>query len=185
MQLREYGTVLVRRWWLFVLIAVVAAGSAFFYSKLQRPIYKSTVFITVEGSRADYGLTLAGGGGLRLFARRMQSEEFAKEVNRRLNLDLSTEMLKGMTRVSAIALPRARTLRPEVVAAPAILVLGFALRLAGRKLLTKASGLEVVMDTTGVDLVQLAGHRGRLAGDVAVDPVTAEVVRGAMETVCW
>src|SRR5881227_142178 len=31
-----------------------------------------------------------------------------------------------------------------------------------------------------VDLVQLAGHRPRLA-----DPVTAEVVRGAMETVCW
>src|SRR5919206_1673901 len=41
------------------------------------------------------------------------------------------------------------------------------------------------MDTTGVDLVELAGHRGRLAGDVSVDPVTAEVVRGAMETVCW
>src|SRR5713226_5472199 len=36
-----------------------------------------------------------------------------------------------------------------------------------------------------VDLVQLAGHRGRLAMDVTVDPVTAEVVRGAMETVCW
>ena len=41
------------------------------------------------------------------------------------------------------------------------------------------------MDTSGVDLVELAGHRGRLAGDVTVDPVTAEVVRGAMETVCW
>jgi N-methylhydantoinase B len=40
-------------------------------------------------------------------------------------------------------------------------------------------------DGTGVDLVELAGHRGRLAGDVTVDPVTAEVVRGAMETVCW
>src|SRR5438876_12253811 len=36
-----------------------------------------------------------------------------------------------------------------------------------------------------VDLVELAGHRGRLALDVTVDPVTAEVVRGAMETVCW
>jgi N-methylhydantoinase B len=36
-----------------------------------------------------------------------------------------------------------------------------------------------------VDLVQLAGHRGRLAADVTVDPVTAEVIRGAMETVCW
>src|SRR5436309_4793140 len=42
-----------------------------------------------------------------------------------------------------------------------------------------------MVETTGVDLVELAGHRGRLAGDVAVDPVTAEVVRGAMETVCW
>src|SRR4030081_1705623 len=41
------------------------------------------------------------------------------------------------------------------------------------------------VDGSGVDLVELAGHRGRLAGDVTVDPVTAEVVRGAMETVCW
>jgi N-methylhydantoinase B len=37
-----------------------------------------------------------------------------------------------------------------------------------------------------VDLVQLAGQRGQLGGSArAVDPVTAEVVRGAMETVCW
>src|SRR3954471_21283801 len=36
-----------------------------------------------------------------------------------------------------------------------------------------------------VDLVQLAGRRDRLAGEATVDPVTAEVVRGAMETVCW
>jgi N-methylhydantoinase B len=36
-----------------------------------------------------------------------------------------------------------------------------------------------------VDLVQLAGHRGRLVDEITVDPVTAEVVRGAMETVCW
>src|SRR5436853_3011416 len=36
-----------------------------------------------------------------------------------------------------------------------------------------------------VDLVQLAGQRARLATDVTVDLVTAEVIRGAMETVCW
>src|SRR5205807_6611967 len=36
-----------------------------------------------------------------------------------------------------------------------------------------------------VDLVQLAGHRGRLAEGATVDPVTAEVVRDAMKTVCW
>src|ERR1700682_1880584 len=36
-----------------------------------------------------------------------------------------------------------------------------------------------------VDLVHLAGHRGRLAAGVTVDPVTAEVIRGSLETVCW
>src|SRR3979490_695647 len=34
-----------------------------------------------------------------------------------------------------------------------------------------------------VDLVQLAGHRGRLHERPTVDQVTAEVIRGAMETI--
>jgi N-methylhydantoinase B len=36
-----------------------------------------------------------------------------------------------------------------------------------------------------VDLVQLAGRRDRLAANPTVDPVTAEVVRSCMETVCF
>jgi N-methylhydantoinase B len=36
-----------------------------------------------------------------------------------------------------------------------------------------------------VDLVQLAGSRGRLAENPSVDPVTAEVIRDYMETVCF
>src|SRR5438874_5699773 len=38
---------------------------------------------------------------------------------------------------------------------------------------------------TNVDLVQLAGRRDRLAINPTVDPVTAEVVRSCMETVCF
>ncbi len=38
---------------------------------------------------------------------------------------------------------------------------------------------------TNVDLVRLAGSRARLSDSRAVDPVTAEVVRGGMETVCF
>src|SRR5262244_79262 len=38
---------------------------------------------------------------------------------------------------------------------------------------------------TNVDLVRLAGSRSRLATDPTVDPVTAEVVRDSMETVCF
>jgi N-methylhydantoinase B len=36
-----------------------------------------------------------------------------------------------------------------------------------------------------VDLVQLAGRRDRLASHATVDPITAEVVRNFMETVCF
>jgi N-methylhydantoinase B len=36
-----------------------------------------------------------------------------------------------------------------------------------------------------VDLVRLAGARGRLSEAPTVDPVTAEVVRGALETICF
>ncbi|HEY7438956.1 MAG TPA: hydantoinase B/oxoprolinase family protein [Acidimicrobiia bacterium] len=36
-----------------------------------------------------------------------------------------------------------------------------------------------------VDLVHLAGSRGRLSDEPTVDQVTAEVIRGAMETVCF
>ena len=38
---------------------------------------------------------------------------------------------------------------------------------------------------TNVDLVRLAGSRARLSEVRAVDPVTAEVIRGGMETVCF
>ena len=37
---------------------------------------------------------------------------------------------------------------------------------------------------TNVDLVRLAGSRGRIS-EPTVDPVTAEVIRGGMETVCF
>jgi N-methylhydantoinase B len=36
-----------------------------------------------------------------------------------------------------------------------------------------------------VDLVELAGHRDRLVDTPCLDPVTAEVIRGAMETICF
>src|SRR3954464_15317118 len=38
---------------------------------------------------------------------------------------------------------------------------------------------------TNVDLVRLAGSRGRLSEAPTVDPVTAEVIRGGMETICF
>src|SRR5271170_2790215 len=36
-----------------------------------------------------------------------------------------------------------------------------------------------------VDLKALAGPRSRLTDDASIDPITAEVIRGAMETICF
>src|SRR6185369_13946930 len=38
---------------------------------------------------------------------------------------------------------------------------------------------------TNVDLVALAASRGRISAAPSVDQVTAEVIRGAMETICF
>src|SRR5687768_14991865 len=38
---------------------------------------------------------------------------------------------------------------------------------------------------TNVDLVRLAGSRSRISESPSVDPVTAEVIRGGMETICF
>src|SRR3954451_2215746 len=38
---------------------------------------------------------------------------------------------------------------------------------------------------TNVDMARFAGSRGRLSGAPSVDTVTAEVIRGGMETVCF
>src|SRR3954464_7484467 len=38
---------------------------------------------------------------------------------------------------------------------------------------------------TNVDLVRLAGSRGRLSERGTIDPVTAEVIRSGMETICF
>src|SRR6201990_1804008 len=38
---------------------------------------------------------------------------------------------------------------------------------------------------TNVDLVRLAGSRERISRDEGVDPVTAKVIRGGMETFCF
>ena len=56
MELSDYFRILRQRGWIIVVVAVVAAVSAFGFSKLQRPIYKSSMQVTVLPARNDYGL---------------------------------------------------------------------------------------------------------------------------------
>ena len=61
MQLQDYARVLFKRWWIIILLAAYRPPvSAYAFSKLQTPIYKSTVTLSAVPSRpSDYGQSLA------------------------------------------------------------------------------------------------------------------------------
>jgi capsular polysaccharide biosynthesis protein len=92
MQLRDYARVLVKRGWIILLLAVLACGSAYVFSKLQTPIFRSTVTLSTMPSRpSDYGQTLAIKNLLRLYVQQMQSPQITQQVIDKLQLDISPQ----------------------------------------------------------------------------------------------
>ena len=79
MSLTEYFRIL-RRWgWLLVLATVLTAGAAYVFSKVQTPIYRSTVVINFQG-RPDLGLTQAAKALLRSYVAVIDTGTFAQKV---------------------------------------------------------------------------------------------------------
>src|SRR5512139_2328543 len=94
MELRDYLKILRRRWWVVFLLAGIAAGSAYLFSKLQEPVYRSTITLSIEPSRAsDYGQTLAIKNVLRNYAIQLTARDMAQRVIDTLQLDVKREEL--------------------------------------------------------------------------------------------
>jgi capsular polysaccharide biosynthesis protein len=90
MQLQDYARVLLKRGWIIILLAIVAAGSAYLFSKLQTPIYRSTVTLSAVPSRpADWGQTQAIKSLLRNYVQQMQSPGLVQPVIDKLQLDVA------------------------------------------------------------------------------------------------
>jgi capsular polysaccharide biosynthesis protein len=90
MQLQDYARVLLKRGWIVILLAVLAALSAFAFSKLQTPIYRSTVTLSAVPARpSDYGQTLAIKNLLRLYVQQLQSPPITQPVIDKLQLDVT------------------------------------------------------------------------------------------------
>ncbi|MBI2941981.1 MAG: hypothetical protein HYY04_16245 [Chloroflexi bacterium] len=103
MELRDYWLVLSKRWWVIVLVAVVAVAASVGFSRLQPRVYRATVKLTVSPSRFDYGLTLVIENLLRQYSQQLQTDKVAAQVNENLQLDLPTEKLRGKVRVSPVS----------------------------------------------------------------------------------
>ncbi len=92
MQLQDYARVLLKRGWIIILLALLAAASAYGFSKLQTPIYRSTVTLSAVPARpSDYGQSLAIKNLLRNYVQQMQSPAITQPVIDKLQLDISPD----------------------------------------------------------------------------------------------
>ncbi len=92
MRLQDYARILVKRGWIIILLAVLAAGGAYGFSKMQTPIYSSTVALSAMPSRpADWGQSQAIKNLLRLYVEQMQSPIMTQPVIDKLQLDVTPD----------------------------------------------------------------------------------------------
>lgn len=102
MQLQDYARVLIKRGWIILVLAILAAGSAYVFSKLQTPIYKSTVTLSTEPARpSDYGQSLAIKNMLRNYVQQMQSPAITQQVIDKLQLDVTPDALTNQLNFNA------------------------------------------------------------------------------------
>lgn len=95
MNLMEYVRIALRRGWIVILTAVLAAGAAFIFSKTQTPVYRSTVTLFIQPARNDLGLTEATTRLIRGYEAWLNSDIRAAEVIDRLQLDMMPATLRS------------------------------------------------------------------------------------------
>lgn len=101
MKIQDYIRVLRQRGWIIVLAAVLTAASAFVFSKVQTPVYRSSVELVLQPNRPDLSLTQSAKWLLNNYIASMWSEEKAQEVIDRLDLMRTAEQLKGDVTIAA------------------------------------------------------------------------------------
>ncbi|MBL8045095.1 MAG: hypothetical protein JNL09_01060 [Anaerolineales bacterium] len=95
MSLLDVLNIARRRGWIILLAAALTAASAYAFSKLQTPIYQSTVLISVRPSRPDLGTTETAKRFLRNYVAELTTSTYARKVIEVLGLDTTTDALLG------------------------------------------------------------------------------------------
>lgn len=95
MSLIDYGRVLLHRGWIVLLLAALAAISAYVLSTRMQPVYRSTQRVLMQPARADLGLTEASKTLLGNHVAYLDSEFVAQKVIDNLSLDMQASELKS------------------------------------------------------------------------------------------
>jgi len=99
LKIQDYIRILRQRGWIIVLAAVITAVSAFVFSKLQTPVYRSGIQVSIQLARPDLSLTQSTKQVLRSYATVMWSEQRAQQVIDQLNLMRTAADLKGDVKI--------------------------------------------------------------------------------------
>ena len=98
MELSDYFRILRQRGWLVILLAILTAGAAYGFSKMQTPMYKSTANLLIT-SRPDFGQTQAAKAELRNYAAWLNSSFRAEKVISTLDMDEEPLVLLGRVKI--------------------------------------------------------------------------------------
>lgn len=101
MNLTDYVRVLVRRGWIMVLLALIAGGTAFYFSRQQTPVYRATQIVVLQPSRADLGLAEASVRIINSLVVIINSEQIAAEIIDELQLDMRPGELKSNVTIAS------------------------------------------------------------------------------------
>src|SRR3990172_6065265 len=101
MPITEYFRILVRRGWILLLMAVLTAAAAFVFSKLQTPVYQSTIYLLVQPARTDFGLTQSAKILLRSYVAWMDTDNRAADVIDAMQLDTVPEALRANVTIAS------------------------------------------------------------------------------------
>lgn len=101
MPLSDYFRILYRRGWILLLMALLTAVATFVFSKLQTPVYQSTIYLLVQPARTDFGLTQSAKTLLRSYVAWLDTNRVAAEVVETLQLDTTPESLRGNVTIAS------------------------------------------------------------------------------------
>lgn len=101
MEFGEYIAIIRRRGWLILLLAVLTSAAAFGFSKIQTPIYQSSLRMLVQPARTDFGQAQAAKQLLRGYVQWIRSSYRAAKVIDELQLDMTPDQLLGDVEVAS------------------------------------------------------------------------------------
>lgn len=114
MNLADYGRILIRRGWIIILLALLAAGSAYFLSSRQTPIYRAIQIVLIQPARSDNGLTVSSKDQLNSLRLYLDSTFRAEKVIDALQLDMTPTDLKGTVKISVDQLTLSLTISVDM-----------------------------------------------------------------------